>query len=157
MPLKITIELDQGAWARCVFRPARKSHEFTIAYDSNGITKLIMAAIAVLTDYQSLSFTFHGTQSQWLFTAEHGSHSEQLDFEISEFYLQLSGSELETRSVVKFNCDAIVFGKAIFDAVSTLLQKSGVKAYNATWSNYPFPKALHQYLGTLVNNQAHAA
>ena len=157
MPLKITIDLERGAWARRVFRPARRNHEFTIAYDSDGITKFLMAAIAVLTDYQSLSFTFHGTQSQWLFTAENGSYSEQLDFEISEFFLAFSGKEFETRSIVKFNCDPIVFGKAIFDAISTVLHNSGVKAYNEIWSDYPFPKALHQYLGTLVNNPAHAA
>ena len=156
MPVKITIELEQGAWARCIFRPERKGHEFTIAFDSDGITKLILAAVAVLTDYQSLSFTFHGTQSKWLFTTEHVSYSEKLDFEISEIFLDFAGKKFETRSIVKFSCDAVVFGKAIFDAVSTALGKSGVKAYNEIWSDYPFPKALHQYLGTLIN-RAHAA
>ncbi len=157
MSLKITVELEQGAWARCIFRPARRNHEFTIAYDSDGITQLILAAITLLTGFESLSFKFHGTQTQWLFTAEHDAHSEQFDFEISEFYLPFSGKDFETRSIVKFNCDEFVFGKAIFDAVSTALNKSGVKVYNEIWSDYPFPKALHQYLGTLVYNNSNAA
>ena len=157
MPLGITIELEQGAWARCVFRPARKNHEFTIAYDSDGITQLIIAAVAVLTGYQGLSFTFHGTQAQWLFTAKHNSDSGKLDFEILEFFLNLSSQEFQTRSIVKFGCQPIDFGKAIFDAVSTVLDKSGVKVYNEIWSDYPFPKALHHYLESLVSNKAHDA
>ncbi len=116
-----------------------------------------MSALVLLTDFRSFSFTFHGGQTQWLMAAEQVEDTDKMRFELSEFYLDFSSDAFATRSIVKFNCNPIVFARAIFDAITAAVEKSGVRTYNDIWTDYPFPKALYQYLRSRLSDYANDA
>ena len=151
MPTIINYELTGTGWSKCTVRPARKSYTFNASYDSDALGSLVIAAISLLSDINSLSFEFFGNYGTWLWVIERQS-GENVVIEIFESTPRLAGkiSECDVKTVVKFTCSEIAFAESVNASASAVLKKHGIKGYEDLSFNYGYPKELQIYLSKLI-------
>ncbi len=137
--LSIDYKLSGTGWATCTVRPARRNYSFTASYDSNALESLVTAAVAALSDINTIAIQFYGRNKDWFWDIQK-NHGEKLNIEISDVvptFTEVFGSE--TKSVVSFDCTAIQFATAVLVATEAVLKEHGLKGYKTLWAEHDFP------------------
>jgi hypothetical protein len=86
-------ELTGTGWSKCTVRPSRKSYTFNASYESDALGSLVIAAISLLSDINTISFEFFGNDGTWIWIVERHPR-DGLMVEIFESKLSLSEETL---------------------------------------------------------------
>ena len=147
----IDIKATGTGWVRCTVRPARRNYVFSASYDSDALGSLVIAALSIMSDINSISFKFYGNYSDWIWMIERNA-ADHIEIEILEATPNLSGplGEYDLKPVVKFSRTPIAFAQSIHITASEMLKKHGPTNYKELSVYHDFPKEFVQLLGKRI-------
>jgi hypothetical protein len=139
VPLAIDYKLTGKGWAECTISNGDQSCTVTASYLSDALGNLVLAAVALLSRFNGLSFSFDEEPGEfrWVFTP---TRVNEVEFKILGFDdLYHHKPDSEGRLLFRTVCIPETFAKAVHQAATKVLAEHGEAGYGTEWCEYPFP------------------
>lgn len=151
--LTIDYKLTGSGWAECTIADGEQTCTVTASYLADAFGDLVLAAVAQLHWFDSLSFSFREEPGEfrWVFTSGQ-QHPDDIDLKILDPYDRYEGKPgSEGRLLFHTVCDRRDFAKAVQQVATKLLADYGEAGYLEKWVEYPFPTESLNELNRLLS------
>jgi len=156
MSLAIDYRLLDSGWAECTVQAENISQELSASYLSNALGNLVLAAAAILAGLRSVATSFDEEPGEYRWVIEYTGGVE-ISLKILSFN-ELWGNKpnSEGKILIQTTCYPLVFGEAVANAASRVLEKYGTQGYVEKWLEHEFPSRelnlLNEYIAQWKNN-----
>jgi hypothetical protein len=150
MPLAIDYKLTGTGWAECSISNGEQSCTVTASYLSDALGNLVLAAVALLRQFNALSFSFDEEPGEyrWVFTPTRVNEFELKILDFDDRYSEKPDSE--GRLLFRTVCIPEIFANAVHQAAQKVLEQHGEAGYLTMWNEYPFPSERVNELSQLL-------
>jgi len=141
VPVTIEYRLDGTGWSECTLANGESKCELTASYLSDALRNLVVAATAIASGFNRVSFGFDEEPGEyrWVLTSP---RLNEVEVEILAFDELWGGRpDAEGRSLFKSRCLPEEFAKAVQVAAHRVLEQHGEAGYMTLWHEHPFPSA----------------
>jgi hypothetical protein len=139
MPVAIDYKLTGTGWAQCTISNGEQSCTLTASYLSDALGNMILAAVALLRQFNALSFSFDEKPGEYRWVIA-STRANEIELRILEFDDRYSHKpDAEGRLLLRAICIPESFAIAVHEAATKVLAQHGEEGYLATWCEYPFP------------------
>ncbi len=150
MKLSIEFSLTDLGWADIAVRCKGASCELTASYLSDALGDLVLSAVAVMTTFRRLSFSFEEEPGEyrWVITSP---RINEIEVAILSFPDRWSDKpDGDGRLLFKARCLPEDYAAAVLAAAQNVLESDGEAGYLERWGRHPFPTArLHELQGLI--------
>lgn len=150
MNVSAQISLTGTGWAECRIADDTSSCTVTASYLSDALRHLLLAATAVISEFDRVTFSFleEPGEFRWVITSP---RVNEVEVAILEFR-QLGGGQPDSQGMVRFRtkCLPREFAGAVYAAATELRTNVGEAGYAEQWARHPFPSLQLQELGRLL-------
>lgn len=156
MSLTISYRLTGIGWAECVISDSQTSCSTTASYLSDALGSLVRAAIALLTGFSALTFSFEEEPGEyrWVIRSPRYNEIELRILDFPDVYSALP--EADGRLLFQTVCVPETFAMAVFEAAERLRIEIGEAGYAEKWVEHPFPTPCMDELKRTLQRLGHA-
>jgi len=141
VPITIEYRLNGTGWADCTLTDGDSKCELSASYLSDSLRNLVIAATAVVSGFQRVSFGFDEEPGEyrWVITSP---RLNEVELEVLAFEELWGGlPDTDGRSLFKARCLPEDFAMAVQAAAHRVLEQYGEAGYIKLWHEHPFPSA----------------
>lgn len=156
MHLAIQYRLTGHGWSECTLTSGEQCCQISASYLSDALGNLVRAAVALLSGFSALSFSFEEEPGEYRWVVRSPRFNE-IDLVILGFDDLYSGRpDHEGKELFRVRCVPETFAFAVYEAASLVLREEGEAAYAGKWGGHPFPERQLAELRGLLERLGHA-
>lgn len=157
MPLNITYRVIGVGWAECTVDDGESTCTVTASYLSDALGNLVLAALALLSRFSRLTFSFDEEPGEyrWVISSPRLNEVEIQILSLNELWGDKPDSE--GRLLFRTVCTPETFGNSVHAAAACVLAEYGEAGYQKQWSEHPFPMAQFRELSILLTKLQHSS
>ncbi|TFZ07651.1 hypothetical protein [Ramlibacter humi] len=156
MRIAINYRLTGTGWSECVISCDEKSCVTTASYLSDALGNLVRAAVAVLSGFSALIFSFEEEPGEYRWVIR-SARLNEIDVAVLEFPDLYGGRpDHEGKELLRIRCIPEDFAQAVYEAAARVLGEEGETGYAEKWSEHEFPTHQLVELGRLLEKLGHA-
>lgn len=156
MHLVIDYRLTGHGWSECTVSSGAASCQVSASYLSDALGNLVRAAVALLSGFSALSFSFEEEPGEYRWVIRSPRYNE-IDVVILDFDdLYMGRPDQEGKEMFRVRCVPETFAFAVYEAASRVLRDEGESGYVEKWGDHAFPKQQLEELRCLLETLGHA-
>jgi hypothetical protein len=156
MQLALDYRLTGTGWAECTVSFGELSYVGSASYLTDALGNLVRAAVAVLSGFSALSFSFQlePGEVRWVLASPRLNELDLSIFEFPDIYAALP--ESNGKEVLRARLVPETFAVAVYEAACRVLSVEGESGYFKKWVEHPFPSHQVEELRGLLKGLGHA-